>query len=1270
MTESAPPGNIEAQIKGDISGQVAVGNYILQIGSVHGGVVNVSPPEKRSLPQARPTPVLLRPRRFPGFLNRNIEVNSATLAFKSALPVEFYGEAGLGKTTLLRYLAYHSLADSFRDGVVYLSAHNKPLGDLLQLLFDAFYESDIPFKPTGGQLRHALQTKQVLILLDDVELKRDEVEGLMNAAPDSIFLLASLERSLWGEVRAVSLKGLALDDALMLVERELERTLNPEERPAAQTLCTSLDGHPLRILQALAGVREEGRSLVEVSQLMQSGSPNEVLTKQVSSLPEPERRVLAAMVALGGVPVHAQHLTTMTELPNVEPVLEAMLRRHLVQAHGQRYSLTSTLSETTEQVSNLTSWREKALAYFTTWAEQHRKEPKRIMEESDALMQMIDWAIKTGRWKDVIRLGRAVGVVLALFGRWGAWEQVLQWLLQAGSALGDQASEAFALHQLGTRALCIEEGPKAHSYLTKALELRESLGDLIGAEVTRHNLNLLPGTPLPSQDYSKTQEGYDQTNLSGDLTTITTKGVPLLFKWGVAILSILLLGSLGIWYFIVLEKPPPVPIVSLNPISLAFANQEIGTNSEEQTVTFTNSGNGSLTILRATLNGVNSDDFEIKSDICSNAIVNASESCTIAIIFTPKAPGKRSASLTITHNASDSPKYVTLSGIGIPPTVPVVNLNPTRLDFGNQEVGESREEKITLTNSGSAPLNISSLTLTNTDNFTKTNETCSDATIAPNNSCDIVIGFAPTAEGSHSATLTITDNAADSPHGVELKGIGTVSPSVVKISPGNLDFGIQEVNTRSKVRTAALANKGSGPLVIHSVTLTGTNIGDFNITDDKCSNTTVILTNQCTIRVRFYPKSKGNRSASLIINDNARDSPQSVGLSGTGTVSLPAVSVSPTNLYFGNQEVGISSKGQFVTLTNSGTAPLQISKVALDIEEGVNFKSIDRCSNLTVNPGESCTITVNFTPKIEGSHSSSLTIIHNASDGLINVPLSGTGTQPPSPARILDFLARPQLVELGKETRLCYRVVNASGVRIDPGIGEVEYVEKDCVPAVPKHTTTYTLTAIGIDGESVRQKVTVTVQEEGWCCSGGKVFPSYPEKCTGSYYYSEKEAYNRCQPPGWCCSGGRVIETSSDKCKSVGGYYYHNEKEAYSRCQPTYGYCCIKGNLEKSDSDRCAEYGGRFYTDYDDARKFCAVSGYCCIKGNLKKTDSKTCTNYGGKFYTDYDSAKRYCVQPVPSGYCCIRGNISKMDSKTCANYKGIFYTNYDQAKKSCFYVE
>jgi hypothetical protein len=322
MVQTLPPGNVEAQIQGEISGQVAVGNYNIQIGAIHGGVVNVAAPEQQPRPQPRPTPVFLRPRPFPGLLDREEEVNAASTALQSATPVEFHGQAGLGKTTLLRHLSHHPAATSFPDGVIYLSARHQPVADLLQSLFDAFYESDAPFKPTDVQVRHALQGKQALILLDDVNLARDEVEALMDTAPGCTFLLASPERRLWGEGRAMALRGLPSDDALALVERELGRPLTPKERPAAQALCTALECYPLRLLQAAAMAREEGRSLAEVADRLSAHdkarrpeipSPAETLTAEaLNSLQEPEWQVLAALAALSGVSLPADHLAALT----------------------------------------------------------------------------------------------------------------------------------------------------------------------------------------------------------------------------------------------------------------------------------------------------------------------------------------------------------------------------------------------------------------------------------------------------------------------------------------------------------------------------------------------------------------------------------------------------------------------------------------------------------------------------------------------------------------------------------------------------------------------------------------------------------------------------------------------------------------------------------------------------------------------------------------------------------------------------------------------
>jgi hypothetical protein len=541
MAQPVPSANVEAHIQGEISGQVAVGNYNLQIGSIHGGVVNVIAPGQQPQPRPRPIPVFLRPRPFPGLLDRAAEINAADAALQSALPVEFYGQGGIGKTSLLRRLAYQPLDVLFPDGILYFPTRRQPVADLLQSLYDAFYESDVPFKPTDAQIRHALQNKQALILLDDVELARDEVEALMNAAPGCTFLLASPKRHLWGEGRTMALCGLPPDDAQALMERELGRPLTAEEQSAAQALCTALDGHPLRLIQAAAMVREEGRSLVEIAHRVQAAPPDRALTSQaLVSLSEPEQRVLRALAALKGASLDADHLSALTGLPNVTPTLESLLQRGLVRAHSPRYTLTGTLEWDLRQTLDLTPWEERALTYFTDWAERHRSAPERLLEEADAILQTLEWAVGAGRWTSVQRLGRAMEGALVLGKRWGAWAQVLRWMLQAARALGDRAIQAWALHQSGTRALCLEDTATARTSLIHALHLRESLGDQIGAAVTRHNLNILIGPPPPPRQPPRPPTTPAPAGLAA-------LDIPLLFTLGVSLLVLAVLGKLIIW---------------------------------------------------------------------------------------------------------------------------------------------------------------------------------------------------------------------------------------------------------------------------------------------------------------------------------------------------------------------------------------------------------------------------------------------------------------------------------------------------------------------------------------------------------------------------------------------------------------------------------------------------------------------------------------------------------------------------------------------------
>jgi uncharacterized repeat protein (TIGR01451 family) len=113
-----------------------------------------------------------------------------------------------------------------------------------------------------------------------------------------------------------------------------------------------------------------------------------------------------------------------------------------------------------------------------------------------------------------------------------------------------------------------------------------------------------------------------------------------------------------------------VPPIGLSPGSLIFASQNLGSTSASQDVTLTNSSGSTINISSMAFSGANNADFAVASTTCGATVSNGT-SCTISVSFTPSGTGSRTATLSVTDTASNSPQTVTLSGTGInsPPTI-------------------------------------------------------------------------------------------------------------------------------------------------------------------------------------------------------------------------------------------------------------------------------------------------------------------------------------------------------------------------------------------------------------------------------------------------------------------------------------------------------------------------------------------------------------------------------------------------------------------------
>ena len=326
---------------------------------------------------------------------------------------------------------------------------------------------------------------------------------------------------------------------------------------------------------------------------------------------------------------------------------------------------------------------------------------------------------------------------------------------------------------------------------------------------------------------------------------------------------------------------------------------------------------------------------------------------------------------------------------------PAANLNPASLTFGSQVVNTaSSAQAITLTNQGSLPLSISSIALsgTNSGDFAQTNNCpTGSSTLAVNASCTINVTFTPTATGTRTAGVTITDNDPTSPQNVPLSGLGTSAAAGITLTPTSLSYNSQVAGTTSAVQTVTVKSTGTSPLSISSITLSGTNPGDFSQANNCPTGSSTLAVNaSCTISITFTPTATGTRTASVTITDNAASSPQNVSLSGTGQATAgPIVSLSPASLSFGSQSVGASSAPQTTTLSNTGTAPLSISSIAITGTNPGDFSATNTCpSSLAAN--SSCTISVTFTPVAGGTRSANVTVTDNAADSPESVALTGS----------------------------------------------------------------------------------------------------------------------------------------------------------------------------------------------------------------------------------------------------------------------------------------
>ncbi|WP_161571126.1 beta strand repeat-containing protein [Granulicella sibirica] len=438
-----------------------------------------------------------------------------------------------------------------------------------------------------------------------------------------------------------------------------------------------------------------------------------------------------------------------------------------------------------------------------------------------------------------------------------------------------------------------------------------------------------------------------------------------------------------------------IPQATFSPTSLTFSSQGVGTTSAAQTITLSNPGTDTLNISSVAITGTNATDFK-QTNTCGTSIA-AKANCAISITFDPAAVGSRSASLSVTDNANNtagSVQTAALTGTGT--GVQKISFSPASLTFPSTNIGaSSATQTITVSNPGSAALTISGITVTPTGDYTQTNACTSS--LAAGSTCAITVTFKPSASGTRTASISVADGATGSPQTVALTGTGVGVPAAT-VSPTTVAFGNQGIGVASAATNVTLTNSGTGPLVVASLKLSGTNATDFTATSSACPGTLAPAA-ACTIGITFKPAAAGSRTGTLTITDNAgnvQNTTQTVALTGTGA-GTPQASYSVKTFAFGNDNVGTESSPLKSILTNTGNGPLSVSSITLTGADPGDFVEFDTCTP-SVAAGGNCEIELYFIADAVGARSANVVVTDNANN-VVNttqtLTATGTGTGTP-----------------------------------------------------------------------------------------------------------------------------------------------------------------------------------------------------------------------------------------------------------------------------------
>ena len=411
------------------------------------------------------------------------------------------------------------------------------------------------------------------------------------------------------------------------------------------------------------------------------------------------------------------------------------------------------------------------------------------------------------------------------------------------------------------------------------------------------------------------------------------------------------------------------PKISLDIGTIIFGNQRVGIAAAPQDVTITNTGNSDLHVTMLAITGMNATSFTITAMPKLPATLPVGASAKFSVVFKPVAAGLQMGAVQISSDDPKTPqKILNMTGNG---TTPLAMVAPAMLDFGKVRVGQSANQSITISNNGTGPVNVTSLSITGPGKALFVASLGAPFVVSPKSSTVVQVTYKPVAVSTAMAQLTLT---TDDPNLTmfQVPLMGTAVSPMFAIAPMMLEFGGLPVGSTSAPQSFTIQNTGNAVLTINTFIVSGPGQSAYTVTPMPKTPAMLPAGGMLTFMVVYKPTGPSPDDAQVIIaTDDPNNMSGQVMLHGFGQQA--DISVTPMDmdtLDFGTVAIG-AMKALPVKIQNTGDAPLVIAGLKI---MGSNTFSVDPPAPITIAPLKTQTLMVTFTPKVTMTQMATLEI--------------------------------------------------------------------------------------------------------------------------------------------------------------------------------------------------------------------------------------------------------------------------------------------------------